>query len=349
MHEYPPCVGPLGHTPKKTPTAILGALQLPHPKPITSAPPQIRSLGRVFPDEYKGAKQTSRTANKASMLKALTQKLRKMLNRRAMRKFERYAKQFERYTDRTRKLMVIANSFAHRMEALEIWPQQMLLAMACDEMDTGVGKSLLIYRQINLANLCDRLGGNKLKEPLPPPLRRLPMRPQAKKLVHRAIQESQMLGDDYVGTEHLLLAMVSIEGTRQILQETGATHTTLMAYLYLMRARVTNTADAFLTAIAKVEASMPADEFDPEVMNAVAWLLATEQQIRDGPKSLALAQRVCAANNFQVAYHLDTLAAAYAANGNFAEATRFQERALELDANVPYRNDRLINYRKGIL
>ncbi len=70
---------------------------------------------------------------------------------------------------------------------------------------------------------------------------------------------------------------------------------------------------------------------DPEALNAKAWFLAvcSDEQYRDGEKSLELAKKACEASQMRDWTHIDTLAAAHAANGQFAEAVGVQEKAIE--------------------
>jgi len=76
-----------------------------------------------------------------------------------------------------------------------------------------------------------------------------------------------------------------------------------------------------------------------EVLNNLAWLLATspEPQLRDGPEAVQLAQRACAANPRSFSF-LDTLAAAYAEAGRFAEATSAVQQAITLAETVGQTN-----------
>ncbi len=89
--------------------------------------------------------------------------------------------------------------------------------------------------------------------------------------------------------------------------------------------------------------------------NALAWLLATcpDPDFRDGPKALDLAWE--AVDIKADAYNYDTLAAAQAQMGQFEEAIRNQERAINLitrDPLVPESlksayQDRIRLYRNG--
>jgi Zn-dependent protease with chaperone function len=68
----------------------------------------------------------------------------------------------------------------------------------------------------------------------------------------------------------------------------------------------------------------------PQVLNNLAWLLATcaDERLRDPPRALALAQRALELE--QSAFILDTLAESYFVNGRYAEAVEAAKRALAL-------------------
>lgn len=59
-----------------------------------------------------------------------------------------------------------------------------------------------------------------------------------------------------------------------------------------------------------------------DVANDLAWLLATcpDESVRDGRRAVELAERVCQISDRRDPYYLDTLAAAYAEVGRYAEA-----------------------------
>jgi tetratricopeptide (TPR) repeat protein len=76
-------------------------------------------------------------------------------------------------------------------------------------------------------------------------------------------------------------------------------------------------------------------EFDPdniELMNNLAWIMATppDTAFRNPEKAIRLAERACELSNYEISGLLDTLSAAYAAAGRFAEAVDTAEKALEL-------------------
>jgi tetratricopeptide (TPR) repeat protein len=72
----------------------------------------------------------------------------------------------------------------------------------------------------------------------------------------------------------------------------------------------------------------------PGPANNLAWTLATHpaSSVADGERAVGLAKRACALTRYQDSRNLDTLAAAHAAAGQFAEAVRVAERASDLGA-----------------
>jgi Flp pilus assembly protein TadD len=80
---------------------------------------------------------------------------------------------------------------------------------------------------------------------------------------------------------------------------------------------------------------------DSPADNNLAWILAThpDDSIRDGTEAVRIAKRVCDRTKHQDVSALDTLAASYAEAGQFADALRTIQRAMEMakDHNDPAR------------
>jgi protein O-mannosyl-transferase len=76
-----------------------------------------------------------------------------------------------------------------------------------------------------------------------------------------------------------------------------------------------------------------------EVMNNLAWILATypDPAIRNGTEAVQWAQRACAANPHSFSF-LDTLGAAYAEAGRFAEAASTVQKAITLGQTADQTN-----------
>jgi Tfp pilus assembly protein PilF len=82
---------------------------------------------------------------------------------------------------------------------------------------------------------------------------------------------------------------------------------------------------------------------DPQLVaanNSWAWLLATcpDAGVRDGRKAVELARKACEQSDWKSGGLIDTLAAAHAEAGQFQEALRYQEQALQ-DKTFAENND----------
>jgi tetratricopeptide (TPR) repeat protein len=73
---------------------------------------------------------------------------------------------------------------------------------------------------------------------------------------------------------------------------------------------------------------------DPaEAMNGYAWLLATcpDEKLRNAADAIHYAEQACQETGYQDPAYLDTLAAAHAAGGNFSEAIKWEQKAVDID------------------
>lgn len=120
---------------------------------------------------------------------------------------------------------------------------------------------------------------------------------------------------------------------------------------YHNRGRLLARRGEYQAAVADNLAALALDENNPRTLNNLAWLWATCPVVeqRDPVKAIAHATRACEQTGWTSAGYLDTLAVAFAANGQFEEAVRWQEKALELcgeEEKADYRS-RLDLYRAG--
>jgi ATP-dependent Clp protease ATP-binding subunit ClpA len=128
---------------------------------------------------------------------------------------------FEKFTDRARKVLALANEEAGRFQHEYIGTEHILLGLVKE--GTGVGANVLKHLNVDLRQI--RLEVEKLirKGPAEDATARLPHTPRAKKVIEYAIEEARMLRHNYVGTEHLLLGLVREEDSvaGQVLMNLG--------------------------------------------------------------------------------------------------------------------------------
>lgn len=125
-------------------------------------------------------------------------------------------------------------------------------------------------------------------------------------------------------------ALADYERAINVEQErTGHNHSRRLAYIHYNRGYAYQHSGQFSDAVADYKTTLVLDSDYPDVNNALAWLLATcpEDNIRN--PQLALEHAVTAASKAPDDFNVqDTLAACYAATGNFIEAVAHQQTAL---------------------
>jgi ATP-dependent Clp protease ATP-binding subunit ClpC len=128
---------------------------------------------------------------------------------------------FERFTDRARKVMALANQEAQRFNHEFIGTEHILLGLVKE--GSGVGATVLKNLDVDIKKL--RLEVEKLVHSGPDmvTMGKLPQTPRAKKVIEYAIEEARSLNHNYVGTEHILLGLLrETEGiAAQVLMNLG--------------------------------------------------------------------------------------------------------------------------------
>jgi len=113
---------------------------------------------------------------------------------------------FERFTDRARKVMALANQEAQRFNHEYIGTEHILLGLVKE--GSGVGATVLKNLDVDIKKL--RLAVEKRVKSGPDmvTMGKLPQTPRAKKVIEYAIEEARALNHNYVGTEHILLGLL---------------------------------------------------------------------------------------------------------------------------------------------
>ena len=112
---------------------------------------------------------------------------------------------FERFTDRARRVLVLAQEHARLLDHSYIGTEHVLLGLI-DEGE-GVAAKVLTDLGISLDAVRERIkevigtGGSS-------PPGSIPFTPRAKKVFELALREGLQLGHNYIGTEHLLLGLI---------------------------------------------------------------------------------------------------------------------------------------------
>jgi ATP-dependent Clp protease ATP-binding subunit ClpC len=115
---------------------------------------------------------------------------------------------FERFTDRARKVMQLANQEAQRFNHEYIGTEHILLGLVKE--GSGVAANVLKNLDIDLRKI--RLEVEKIVQFGPGGeqvvMGKLPHTPRAKKVIEYSVEEARNLNHNYVGTEHLLLGLL---------------------------------------------------------------------------------------------------------------------------------------------
>jgi ATP-dependent Clp protease ATP-binding subunit ClpC len=128
---------------------------------------------------------------------------------------------FERFTDRARRAVVLAQEEARMLNHDYIGTEHLLLGLA-SERDGVAGKALVsldisieaIRRQVE-----EIVGQGRAA-----PTGHIPFTPRSKKVLELSLREALQLGHNYIGTEHILLGLIR-EGegvATQVLVKLGA-------------------------------------------------------------------------------------------------------------------------------
>ncbi|WP_003545211.1 ATP-dependent Clp protease ATP-binding subunit [Desulfotomaculum nigrificans] len=128
---------------------------------------------------------------------------------------------FQRFTERAKHVLVLAQEEARRLRYPNIGTEHILLGLI-KQGDSFAAKAL---EQLGItADKVSAVLEQMVEKGTQPILGDIPPTPRAKRVLELAVEESRMLGHNYVGTEHLLLGLIR-EGegvAAQVLKSLGA-------------------------------------------------------------------------------------------------------------------------------
>jgi ATP-dependent Clp protease ATP-binding subunit ClpC len=128
---------------------------------------------------------------------------------------------FERFTDRGRRVVVLAQEEARMLDHDYIGTEHILLGLIHE--GEGVAARTLESLGISLETVRQQVGEIVGRGEQPSP-GHMPFTPRAKKVLELSLREAQELGHNYIGTEHILLGLLR-EGegvAAQVLVKLGA-------------------------------------------------------------------------------------------------------------------------------
>ncbi|MBN2831179.1 MAG: ATP-dependent Clp protease ATP-binding subunit [Candidatus Omnitrophica bacterium] len=113
---------------------------------------------------------------------------------------------FNRFTERARKVIILAKEEARRFNHDYIGTEHILLGLIRE----GEGVASIVLQKLGLSLENIRLEIEKLVQPGPTTqiIGDIPFTPRAKKALELAAEEARSLGHNYIGTEHLLLGLI---------------------------------------------------------------------------------------------------------------------------------------------
>ncbi len=116
---------------------------------------------------------------------------------------------FNRFTERARKVILLAKEEAKRFNHDYIGTEHILLGL----LKEGEGVAAAVLSSLGLDSENIRLELEKLVQPGPGKVigDDIPFTPRAKKVIELAMDEARNLGHNYIGTEHLLLGLIREE------------------------------------------------------------------------------------------------------------------------------------------
>ena len=128
---------------------------------------------------------------------------------------------FERFTDRARRVVVLAQEEARMLNHTYIGTEHILLGLIHE--GEGVAAKALESLNVSLGAAREQVQ-EAIGQGSQAPTGHIPFTPRAKKVLELSLREALQLGHNYIGTEHILLGLIREgEGTAaQVLESLGA-------------------------------------------------------------------------------------------------------------------------------
>ncbi|MFJ3644056.1 Clp protease N-terminal domain-containing protein [Streptomyces sp. NPDC090108] len=144
---------------------------------------------------------------------------------------------FSRYTDRARNVVMSAHSEAVKARHAEGRPEHLALGLLAEP--EGLAAKAIAAQGVRLDDV-----RRAAADALPPAAEKapdlVPYGPEAKKVLELTFREALRLGHNYIGTEHILLALLEHENGEGVLSGLGITKTGTEEYVERVLAMLMN-------------------------------------------------------------------------------------------------------------
>ena len=128
------------------------------------------------------------------------------------------SQEFTRFTARARNVVVAAQNEARAAGHDQIRPEHLVLGLLSEP--DAIGAAAIVAQGVPLDSVREAVTAA-----LPPPAAEvpalIPFDPQAKKAVELTFREALRMGHNYIGTEHILLALLELEDGEGVLTGLG--------------------------------------------------------------------------------------------------------------------------------
>ena len=135
-------------------------------------------------------------------------------------------KMFQRFSDQARRVIVLAQEEARRLNHNSIGTEHILLGLVRE--DEGVAAQVLHSLGLGLEAVrqqaAEIVGQGKQGQGTPGLAGHMPFTARAKRVLELSLREALQLGHDHIGTEHILLGVVRVDDSvaAQVLVRLGA-------------------------------------------------------------------------------------------------------------------------------
>ena len=172
-----------------------------------TSPRSVRQRGLLGSAGFSPGVYVVRTEEKNPTRVVCLQSLLMGINQKYQESFERFQHMFDKFTDRARKVMSLAQDEARGLGQMYVGTEHLLLALIKE--GEGIAAQALAKLEVSydeaLATVKELTTG--AGDPIPGG--HIPFTPRAKRVLEDAYRETMTHGQSYIATEHLLLGIVS--------------------------------------------------------------------------------------------------------------------------------------------